>query len=187
MAGRRAYSNPQEDAPSPDDGPDVPAPKRAHDYDFLIPMIAECNKSNGALAQEIRSLATALTTRLDKIESKLDVINCVNVELGKLQVEISHLTTGLGAVRGKLDALDVSKLETEVKHLATELDTTKDKLDKVRSWVIGAAAVVGALVVGATIGARFMPTAAPPPPAISPAPTSSPPASPPAIVKGRNG
>lgn len=164
MAGRRARTYDREDAPSPDEGPDIPAPRRAHDYDFLMPMILEIQKTTGALAQEIKGLSSTI----EKQGQKLDKIDDVRVDLGKLQTEIGHLSKELGS--------------------------TKDKLDKVRTWVIGAAAIVGAIVAGATIVVRVFPLGAAPAvpaalaiPSSAPAQPSLPLTDPSAVVRGRGG
>jgi hypothetical protein len=163
MAGRSARPYGRDDTPSPDEVPDTPVPGQSHDLDFLLPMIRELQKSNAAVVQTIGHLAATI----DKQGQKLDKLDDVKVELGKLQVEIAHLSRDHDITRGKLDKIDDSKIELgklqiEIAHLIKDQASTKDKLDKVRTWVTGAAAVVGAIVIAVTVLARFFPVPAMP-------------------------
>jgi hypothetical protein len=87
----------------------------------------ELQKSQGALTQHILDLGKSIDQRMQKLD-KLD----------DLRIEIKGLSTILDAT-------------------CKQLVEVKEKADRVHTWVVGAAAVVSAIVIVATIASRFIP------------------------------
>jgi hypothetical protein len=130
---RQGHGSVGQETPSPDYAYETPDPPMPRDSGFTLRMIMDLQRSHGTLTEAIRGLTEAVTRQHQQL--------------------------------GKIDDLRVSvgKLETSVATLTSELGGTKEKLDKVRTWVIGAAAVVGAvgsLAALVVLALRFWPPAA---------------------------
>jgi hypothetical protein len=68
----------------------------------------------------------------------------------------------------------IAKIETNYDHVSRNLEDTTTRLDKVRTYVIGAAAIVAAIIIAAQIVLRFLPPLQPSLGSQSPTTQSSP-------------
>lgn len=99
-----------------------------HGSSFILQTIMELQKSHGALTQSVADLAKMIDQKMQKLDKIEDI-----------RVEIKGLSTTLQTT-------------------CNQLSEVKAKTDKVHTWVVGAAAVISAVVVAATVGSRFIPT-----------------------------
>lgn len=114
------------DVPSP--SRDVPSPERSdrdHPDSWTLQAILGIKETQGATTEAIKNLTTAVDR--------------------------------LGVQLGKIDDLriDVAKIDTKVSITHTDLESVKKKLETVRTWVIGAAAIVAFIAFAAPIVVRF--------------------------------
>jgi len=104
----------------------------------------------------------------DRERDRFRSADIVLVEIAKLQSDGDHLKTTMGEVRSdmreardrmiRLEELIRGEVGTRIAHIDDSLTETKKKVDRIHNWVVGAAAVVTALVVIIQIALRFWPT-----------------------------
>lgn len=87
----------------------------------------DMTRSQGAITEAIK----ALQVSVDKLAAKIDKIDDVKVSMARVEVNVTTLTT--------------------------EMKSTKDRLETVRTWVIGAVAVVTFIAAIVPIAIRFWP------------------------------
>lgn len=118
-------------------------PRTPSGPNFALQMIMDLTRAQTTVTQNLAALSKSVEKQGDKL-GRID----------DLRVDIKELSTKLGS-------------------LAEDLKETKSRLDKVRTFVIGAAAVVATLVIISQIAIRFAPWPAthslPQPAEVSPA------------------
>jgi hypothetical protein len=82
--------------------------------------------------------------------------------IGGTTEAIRLLTLGLdrqSTQLGKIDDLrvDIGKIETQLNGLSNSLSGIEGRVDRIRSWIIGAGAIIAFIVIAASIGAQFVP------------------------------
>ena len=139
MAGLRGTStgNP---ATSPRGELDVADPSMSQADAFTLRAILDLTRSQGTFAAEINNLGGAIERverTLERVERKVDKIDDVRVA--------------------------VASLETRMTSVTADIATVKSRLDGVRTWVVGAGAVVAVVVAITPVALRFWP----PPPVVA--------------------
>lgn len=102
-------------------------PRTPSGPNFALQMIMDLTRAQAAVTQNLAALSKSVEKQGDKL-GRID----------DLRVDIKELSTKLGA-------------------LTEDLRETKTRLDKVRTFVIGATAVVAAVVIISQIAIRFAP------------------------------
>jgi hypothetical protein len=133
MATTRRPAPSQPDVISPDLDIETIDPKQPHGSSFTLQMIMELKGSHGGLTQAVQNLSDAIERQGQKLD------------------KIDDLRVDFAGYRAKLDTA------------CDDLRHTKTKLDRVHTLVIGAAAVIGFLVVVAQIALRPWPMHEPAP------------------------
>lgn len=113
-------ASPRVDVDSPDDRP--------HADSFMLQTMMEMTQSQGAITEALQNL----TRSVDKLTEKIEKIDDLRVSVGKVETQVSTLTS--------------------------DLKSTKDKLDTVRNLVIGASAVITVAVTIIPLVIRFWPS-----------------------------
>lgn len=119
--------------------PAVPSPQvavgspddRPHPDSFMLQTMMEMTRSQGAITEAIK----ALQLSVDKLSAKIDKTDELKVSMAKVEANVGTLTG--------------------------EMKSTKDRLDAVRTWVIGATAVIGVAATIVPLAVRFWPSSNP--------------------------
>ena len=111
-------------------------PMRSHGSSFALQMIMELKGAQGGISNSVIGLTRSIELHGTKLDSIAD-----------LRADIREITT-------KLISIDSSQKDL------------KDKLDHVRTFVIGATAVIACLVIVAQLALRFWPSTSQVPPQI---------------------
>lgn len=110
---------------------DTDDPVRPHGSSFTLQMIMELKGTQGGLTEAVNGLTRSVDGHGIKLEC------------------ISDLRADLREISTKLTALDKTVGET------------KTKVERVHNWIIGAAAIVGFLIVVGQIALRLLPYSSP--------------------------